>query len=286
MLKETRPRSKARDNVGRVLTCDGAMDVPPAKADPATHAFFLDLDGTLLDLAATPDAVAPEPWLGALLARLEDKTDGALAIVTGREIAFVDRLFPQHRFTVAGLHGAEFRPSAGIAREAAALIADGTPSENLGAALAYARAESRGLTGVLVEDKTRAFALHYRLAPAQRERVEAIMGEALALAGAAFQLRHGKAVVELCPKNADKGLIVRNLMCLPPFTLRRPVAAGDDLTDEAMFAAVNEMNGLSIRVALGDADRATAAMAFAATPTAFRHWLRRVTEGQGEKEDG
>lgn len=249
----------------------------PALPPPASCAFFLDLDGTLLDLQPTPDAVRPARGLAAMLARLRDMTDGALAIVTGRSVDFAEALFPGHRFTIAGLHGAELRPAPGLDLPPPAPPADGG-GKAFRDAHALARAAARALPGVLFEDKGRAFALHYRQAPDQQQGVARAMDQAAARAGAGYRLRAGKCVVELCPAGQDKGTILRNLMGCRPFLGRYPVAAGDDLTDEAMFHAVNALGGLSLRVGPRAALAESAAVTGTETPGAFRSWLKGLTE--------
>lgn len=245
----------------------------PALLDLTGMALFLDLDGTLLDLAETPDQVAPELGLTELLIRLEDGVSGALALVTGRRVDFVDSLFPQHRFTVAGLHGAAIRPAATLMERSATTAPQGD-TVAFRAAYAYMRAKAADHPGLLTENKGAAFALHYRQAPDLRGLVERIMAEALVIAGPAWRLRDGKFVVELGPAGADKGAALRNLMTSPSFIGRLPLAAGDDLTDEAMFQTVNSMGGLSIRI--GDQDSPSAATARIATPGAFRSWLHQL----------
>ncbi len=238
---------------------------------PDGWAFFLDLDGTLLDLASTPDAVQPAPGLFDALRRLEDETGGALAIVTGRAIEFVDALFTGHHFTVAGLHGAALRVPGD----------DIQPAERASAAYSsardFAQAQAKMLPGVLFEDKGQAFALHYRLAPLSAVAVADVMKRALVLAGPAFMLRPGKSVVELCPAGHDKGSALRYLMTRPPFYGRKPLAAGDDLTDEAMFPAASALGGLGVRVGpLIDLPRSGASLGLP-TPASFRDWIRRLT---------
>lgn len=234
-----------------------------------TLALFLDIDGTLLDLAATPDQVRVEPGLADVLYRLETQLGGALALVTGRAVDFVDRLFPMHCFTVAGLHGAELRPGP----QAAALrpvraVQDGPA---FAAALNFMHRAAAQHAGLLPEIKGAAFALHYRRAPELRPDAEGIMAEALRIAGPAYDLRNGKYVVELGPAGSDKGAALRNIMAIAPFKGRRPIAAGDDLTDEAMFLAVNEMGGVSIRI--GDRLAPSKAMARLESPADLRDWL-------------
>lgn len=263
-----------RPRGGGVFGAGPGVAVP---RDPAGWALFLDLDGTLLDLAPTPDAVRVEAGLAARLAALERLTGGALALVTGRAVDFVDALFAGHRFTVAGLHGAALRPAPGLAGLLPVLPVAQPPDPGFQAAHALARSASRALPGVVFESKGRAFALHYRQAPQHRARVKRIMQQAGRIAGPAHRLRAGKCVVELGPAGADKGSAVGNLMACHPFQGRYPVAAGDDLTDEAMFRAVNALGGLSLRVGPEAALADSAAVAGIATPAAFRAWLEGLT---------
>lgn len=246
------------------------LHLPP----PEQWALFLDLDGTLLDLAATPDAVRPEDGLEGVLTALEARTSGALAIVTGRPVPFVDGLFPGHRFTAAGLHGAEFRPGPALS---VAPPMTGPQSDPVFAALRdLVRQQAARLPGVIFEDKGRAFALHTRLAPEHAAEVATIMQSAADRAGPGWQLRPGKCVIELCPAGHDKGQILRNLMSLPPFLGRYPVAVGDDLTDEAMFGAANALGGLSLRIGPAGELAKSAAVAGLPSPAAFRTWIRRL----------
>lgn len=261
---------------GPAASSRGADPRAPALPDPSRIALFLDLDGTLLDLAPTPDGVRAEVGLADMLAKLERHAAGALALVTGRPIAFVDALFAPHRFSVAGLHGAEFRPAAAYrtALEGIPRATAGGDAAAFGTARDHAGRQAASLDGTVFEDKGGAFALHYRLAPRHAAAVLHVMERAALVAGPGYGLRHGKCVVELCPAGADKGTALRNLMASQPFMGRYPVAAGDDLTDEAMFRAVNGMGGLSIRIGAGR----TAASARIATPGAFRTWLRSLAE--------
>lgn len=258
-----------------LIEMSSAPGDPPAAIAPLSDwALFLDLDGTLLDLAPTPEAVRAGPRLRAGLNALRAAAGGALAVVTGRRIAVVDALFPGHRFAVAGLHGAEIRPAPG-----APLLVPGIAPDAPGfsAARAWAQRGARQAPGLRFEDKTAAFALHYRLAPDHGETVAAIMAEALTLAGPGYKLRSGKAVVELGPADADKGRAVARLMTLPPFAGRRPFAAGDDVTDEDMFRTVNHMGGLTMLVGPASRFAASAAATRLDSPQDFRNWLEGLT---------
>jgi len=204
-------------------------------------ALFLDFDGTLVDIAPRPEAVAVPTGLPALLGQLQDKLDGAVAIISGRPVAEIDHLLQPLQLLAAGEHGAELRYSvAGEIQRSALLpahIVEGI--RQLGAAL----------PGTQVEIKGAAAALHYRNAPEHGEAVLAGMQRVVS-AAAGYELLQGKMVAELKRADINKGLAVSELMTHPPFPGRRPVYIGDDVTDEAGFRVVNEAGGLSVRVGM------------------------------------
>lgn len=229
---------------------------------------FLDIDGTLLDLAQTPDAVIVPKGLENDLGGLSARVGGALALVTGRSVDFVERLFPRQVFFVAGLHGAEIR-APGSAEPA---FDPGLREfEEAKARIAQA---ARKWPGVLVEDKGIAVALHYRQAPAREAVVNALMTE-IERCVPGWELQPGKFVLELRPAGRDKGDALRAFMERTPFIGRLPLAIGDDVTDEAMFRAANDAGGLSVRV--GDPGYPTAARGHVATPSALRAWIAALS---------
>lgn len=231
------------------------------------YCLFLDLDGTLLELAEAPDAVVVPPGLPAELTKLSALLDGALALVTGRPLAFVDRLFPGNSFFLAGLHGAEIRtPDAGRA-----LIAP--TDRGLEAAKERIRHVAAKWPGVLVEDKGLAVAAHYRQAPEMKIPVHALMNE-IASSVPGWTLQCGKFVAELRPAGRDKGDAVRHFMERLPFSGRSPLAIGDDVTDEEMFTAVNAMGGVSLRV--GPPSETTVARGRIGTPGDLRRWIEKL----------
>lgn len=227
---------------------------------------FLDLDGTLLDLAEAPDAVVVPPGLQADLTKLSFRLDGALAVVTGRPLAFVDRLFPRNDFFLAGLHGAELR--SGDQETGRGSVVD----LRLEAAKRRLRHAVSRWQGVLVEDKGRAIAAHYRQAPEMETSVRALMEE-IALSVPGWTLQPGKFVVELRPAGPDKGSALKFFMERNPFAGRLPLAVGDDVTDEAMFAAANSIGGFSVRV--GSILNSSCALGRIATPDELRRWIAK-----------
>jgi len=204
-------------------------------------ALFLDIDGTLVDLAETPDAIIVPEDLPANLDQISKKLGGALALVTGRALPYADRLFAPYRFPIAGLHGAEQRMADGTIDRVEA-----TPEFEVLKARLFT--ETAQWPGILIEDKGAAVGAHYRQAPERQADLEALMEDAAGEAGEAFTLQRGKMVIELRPARASKGEALRAYLETPPFAGRLPIAIGDDLTDEAMFAAANALGGHSVRI--------------------------------------
>lgn len=241
---------------------------------PERWALFLDIDGTLLDLAATPDEIQVPLSLPGDLAGVAGRLGGALALVTGRSLSYADGLFAPNRFPIAGLHGAQFRAPDG----AVSAVAE-TP-----AFIALKRRlvdKTAWMDGVLIEDKGAAVAAHYRLAPAYDTALEGIMRDFAAEAGPGWVLQPGKMVFEIRPSRADKGEAVAAYLEQMPFAGRLPIAIGDDLTDETMFALANARGGQSIRV--GSLDTATAALAKCSSPSALRSALSIVAAADVRK---
>ncbi|HVT33004.1 MAG TPA: trehalose-phosphatase [Rhodanobacteraceae bacterium] len=238
---------------------------PPPRADTTALALFIDLDGTLLDFAARPDAVVVDDALPATLQRLKRRLGGALAPVSGRPLREIDALLGLDG-AAAGLHGAELRAPDGLALEAPA--AHG----RLDAARMQA-ARATAVPGVLVEDKRNAIALHYRGAPGAAPDVRRIATAMLDAAGDGYELMHGAFVVELKPSSVDKGTAIAALMRIEPFAGRTPWVIGDDVTDEDAFAEANDRGGVSIIVG---PRRPTAARYGLPGPAAARAWLGRL----------
>ncbi|MGQ3070367.1 MAG: trehalose-phosphatase [Ferrovibrionaceae bacterium] len=241
---------------------------PPMPAAPGQIALFVDIDGTLLELADRPDTVVVPAGLAGLLHRLYDRLDGALALVTGRPLVDVAWLFPEFKGDAAGLHGAEWRcggAKAAIHQDPKPLLAIAKRFE----ALAIAH------PGLLVEHKGPSVALHYRHVPKAAVLVEAAMTAAMVELGPGWQLIAGKAVFEILPAAASKGQAIDRFLDHQPYAGRKPAFLGDDVTDESGFAAVLNHGGLAIKVGPGDS-RAPYRLP---SVTAVHHWLRQLAGG-------
>ena len=236
---------------------------------PQDWAVFLDIDGTLLDLAESPEAIVVPDYLPATLHALSRQLGGALALVTGRSIEFVDPLFAPFRFPVAGLHGAERRDAAGRMRRTH------IPPAFQEMKQAIAR-EAHTWPGVIVEDKGAAVGVHYRHAPGSEAEIAEAMQRHLEEAGPDWSLQRGKMVIEICPAHASKGHAVEAFLAEAPFEGRRPVTIGDDVTDETMFAAANRLGGQSVRI--GDGNGKTLARASIGSPARLRDVLATLVK--------
>jgi len=247
-------------------------DAPPLPEGEDRWALFLDIDGTLVAIAATPQEVRVEPGLRPLLERLQAGCDGALALVSGRSLAGIDALFRPLRLPAAGLHGWERRRADGTA------AATGEPTARLAPLRPRLAAFIATRPGLLIEDKQGSLALHYREAPRYAAAVRRFARE-LAAADPELRLIGGRKVVEFQPRGMDKGQAIAAFLAEPPFLGRRPIYAGDDATDEDGFAAVHRLDGLSIRV-LGSETRRRASAARYALPSvaALHDWLATLAD--------
>ena len=216
------------------------MTTPPPLTDDS--ALFLDVDGTLLDIAPTPQAVSVSPQLIEILEQLQTRLHGAVALVSGRSITTIDALFAPLKLPASGLHGLECRLPSGAVR-----TVGGDPAA-LTTAREAAAAFVRTTPGVVLEDKGLALAIHYRQAPQQERAVKELAQRLVAQFARRLQIQEGKMVVELRPHGADKGTAIDKFITEPPFTGRVPVFVGDDATDEHGFEVVNRLRGISVHV--------------------------------------
>lgn len=231
----------------------------------AALALFLDVDGTLLELAATPDRVRVPAALRNTLQLASERQHGAFALLSGRPLTELDELFAPCRFAASGKHGLEVRlPSGDVIRP------DLDPAV-LDRARRWLRVMQQENRGLVLEDKGLALAMHYRLAPKLEREVSMAMQELVAELGEGFALRAGKCVLEIMPRDFSERSAIELFMRQREFAGRKPVFVGDDPTDELGFQAVNEMGGHSIRV--GDLTQTAARFRFSTVSTVIA-WLR------------
>jgi len=234
--------------------------VPPPLPDRQA-ALFLDLDGTLLEIAPRPDAVVVPPHLPGLLARLSAGLGGAVAIVTGRGLEVARGLTQSPPIAFAAEHGTIIDGSGAAAEIPPLPPPPSPPAAWREAAEAFARAHP----GLLLEEKRHGFVLHFRAAPTLGPAATAFLEDLVR--DSAFQVMPAHAAAELRPRSSDKGTAVRWLMQHPPFAGRRPLFIGDDVTDEYGIEACKALGGTGYRIPRDFAG-----------PAAVHAWLTRMAD--------
>jgi trehalose 6-phosphate phosphatase len=231
---------------------------------------FLDVDGTLLDIAPTPAQVHVDGELIALLAALERVFGGAVALVSGRQLMQLDAMFAPLRLPTAGLHGVERRGVGGR------VFAPTVSASGLSRARAVLADLVAARPGLLLEDKGSALALHYRRVPQAEEVVRLAVAELLAEVSPEYELLEGDCVLELKPAQQNKATAVEAFLQEQPFFGRLPIYIGDDITDFDGFAAIRRHSGVDIAVG----DRVSARWRLP-DPPAVRAWLAELVAAHG-----
>lgn len=229
----------------------------------ARTALFLDFDGTLVDIAPRPDAVIVSTRLIATLEVLNEHLEGALAIISGRELAVLDNFLAPLVLHAAGAHGAQMRYANGSITKIA--------SPDLFLVTRAAQRLAVLHPTLLVEQKEAAIALHYRQAPQLESLCLQTMTEAVSRSPGT-ELMRGKQVIEVKPKGVNKGQAIAAFMARAPFAGRTPLFAGDDKTDEDGFALIQQLGGYGMKVG----DGPTQARHRCTSPAALRQWLEEA----------
>ena len=231
---------------------------PSALVDGAS--LFLDLDGTLVDFAMTPDGIEVCDNLRGLLRELQSRLDGRVAVISGRALDDLEAHLELNNLALSGSHGLERRHANGH------LEADDPPA-SVSAATAEAEAFAAGHQ-LIVEPKPGGIAVHFRGKPELEQAVDRFMADTADRHG--LVLQKGSMVRELRAPGRNKGDVVRQFMSEPPFNQGRPVVLGDDLTDEDAFRTAAGIGGVGILVG---PDRPTAASYRLPDVAAVKSWL-------------
>ena len=236
--------------------------------NPAEWAVFLDIDGTIVDIAATPEQVVVSAQLITTLKGLLTRFDGAVAIVTGRRVADADQLLAPLQLVSAGVHGTELRRTYGGNVE---MASPSIPAELLDAA----REQFQPYRGIMVEPKGSALAVHYRLAPQLQAKVERVLHGLIVSYDQSLMVSRGRMVYEIVPKTHSKGTALEELLRSATFAGRRPIMIGDDAPDVGALTAAQRHDGLALTVA-GEYFSATTASFRSSSQV--REWLSQLAK--------
>lgn len=228
-------------------------------------AFLLDFDGTLVDIAPTPESVVVPPGLKETLLALREATGDALAVISGRSIDQIDAFLGDVPFAVAGEHGIAIRHRPGGPIERAALPS--VPSQWV----IEAQELVASLPGTRLERKVGGFVLHYRGAPEAEGQLRKAAEAWVKDEGGKFHIQAAKMAWEIRPAGVDKGYAVELLMENAPFAGRKPVFVGDDVTDEDAIRAAVRLGGVGFRIPVDFP-----------TPGVFRSWLASLVPSRDE----
>lgn len=237
-----------------------------ALRNPRGIALFLDFDGTLVEIAATPDAASAPAALAGVLAQVAAALSGAVALISGRRVADLDARLAPFRCAAAGVHGAELRLDPAQEIHAGAERLDPRVREDVARLL---HDDPR----LLVEDKGRAIAVHYRQAEHLGPELERRLEHYIRASDRELKLQPGRKVVEILGDATSKGDAVRGFMRRAPFTGRLPIMIGDDRTDLSAFEACAALGGGGLSVA---GEFFPAAEAAFGSPLAVRAWLAEL----------
>jgi trehalose 6-phosphate phosphatase len=241
----------------------------PVLARFESYALFLDIDGTLSDIAPSPEGAFVDSATLQAVHRLSEKLGGALAVISGRQLTDIDRLIGHSAQNAAGSHGAELRKAGHCLDVSAAPVIDIDTIETL------ISERFPNAPGLLVEYKPYSVALHYRANPALADAVEDFVDQIVRADDGLTKVK-GKMIVEIVPADVNKGRAIASFMSCEPFLGRIPVFAGDDVTDEHGFATVNELEGVSIKIG----DGPSCARYRFDDAVQFRQWLTRLGSAQ------
>jgi trehalose 6-phosphate phosphatase len=220
----------------------------PPLLDPDRYALFLDFDGTFVDFAPHPDAIELRPGSIELLNHVSRRLGGALALITGRRIADLDRFLAPLVLPACGVHGQEFRPVPGDLRLRA-------PSPQITEVRRRLASRIAPDDPILLEDKGSALVLHFRARPEQHGRAERLAREAVAGLPDLYALA-GQAIYEIRERGVSKADALRIFADMPAFAGRLPAFVGDDSTDEDGLRAAAEAGGFGVKVGPGETSAA------------------------------
>ena len=243
-------------------------DLAALALDDRPLALFLNVDGTLIEIAHRPSDLVVSPGLRRTLTTVFDSVDGAMALVSGRTLGELDRLFAPLKLPTAGQHGLELRDARGT------VIREINEINRLGDMEDALRVFAMEAPGTILAHRGMSLALYYGDAPQFEEAARQLARNLVARYSENFHFSESVMELEIIPRGASKDIVVDSFMAAPPFAGRRPLYAGDDRSDEDGFAAVHRLGGISVQV--GARIVTTIAQYRARSIADFHDWLARL----------
>jgi trehalose 6-phosphate synthase/phosphatase len=243
----------------------------PLRAAPH-RILMLDYDGTLVPLQSLPDLAAPDAELLALLLELASLPNTDVHVVSGRSRASLEAWLGNSPVSLHFEHGFWSRDRSGCWSQVLE-----APPEFTQQIFEVMRKHAVRTPGTLVEQKTASIAFHYRrvdphLAEARLRSLRAELALAL---GPNAEILEGHKVLEVRLRGVHKGLVAARVLAQAP-SGSAVLAAGDDRTDEDLFAAL-PADAVSVHVGPG----VSRARLRVASPFELRHLLTSLAGPHG-----
>jgi trehalose 6-phosphate synthase/phosphatase len=230
---------------------------------------LLDYDGVLAPIRPLPEQAAPSREILKLLEKLTADPRNTCVVISGRPRETLDDWLGHLPLAFAAEHGLWHRSVRGEWEILSFFDLDWKPSVE-----AVMHQYESLLSGSFVEEKHAALAFHYRntSSPQKTEIVGRLVSDIEQVAASSsLQVLNGKKVVEVLPAGVDKGKAAR--FWLEARTWDFILAAGDDVTDEALFQAA-PASAYSIKVG----DRPTFARSTVNSQPKFMHLLKTLAD--------
>jgi trehalose 6-phosphate synthase/phosphatase len=212
-------------------------------------AFFIDYDGTLSDFYNNPRDAYPRSEAKSVLTQLEEQEDIDTFIVSGRNMEMLSDWLGKYNFTLLSEHGYRFKLPGSDQVYMLSETADLSWKEKVKPVLEYYAGST---PGSFVEEKVSALVWHYRRSDPEfgQWKAHQLLSSLYELiANLPAEVHHGKKIVEVSSMQVNKGVALETFIREKNYDFI--LAAGDDQTDETMFAIEND-NLTCVKVGPGD----------------------------------
>ena len=243
---------------------------------------ILDFDGTISEIAPTPDQAEIDPGCAEALGNLSHRL-ALTAVVSGRAAVELRDKVGLESVRYVGSHGAEYL----YGREVSTAPEAEAYRDKIMAVFEHLKA-TVDQPGIIWQDKGVGASVHYRLASNPEEARRALREAVSSMPDAQeIGVFWGKLVLELrAPTGMNKEYALRKLAT--EFVLDSAIYIGDDTTDADALSALSELvsggdlSGLGVAVTYRDSPEellAAAQYSLAGVPEVgtFLRWLNRVS---------